>query len=74
MYCKSLETMCHLHSIIVCNILNFIFSLQGTNTLLNTDYQKCLAVHHSTKQLLLLHCDPINTYQQWIFREIVPKW
>lgn len=42
--------------------------------MLNTDHQKCLIVHPQNNLLLLLRCDPINTYQQWIFKEIVPKW
>lgn len=44
------------------------------STILHSGQRKCLAVHPQTAHLLLLHCDPINTYQQWIFKEIVPKW
>lgn len=48
--------------------------LQKSTIIMHTLLRKCLAVHPQNQQLVLLHCDPINTYQQWIFKEIVPKW
>ncbi|KAK7598309.1 hypothetical protein V9T40_006544 [Parthenolecanium corni] len=45
-----------------------------SRSLLNTDHGKCLTVHPQTKLLMLMRCDSINTFQQWAFKETVPKW
>ncbi|CAG0924423.1 unnamed protein product [Notodromas monacha] len=45
-----------------------------SKTMMHTPTKKCLAVHPHTGDLHLAVCAPINEYQKWAFREIVPKW
>ncbi|XP_047119103.1 N-acetylgalactosaminyltransferase 7 isoform X1 [Schistocerca piceifrons] len=45
-----------------------------TRTLLHRVHKKCAALHPQTGHLTLLPCDPNNTYQQWAFKAISPKW
>ncbi|RZF44444.1 hypothetical protein LSTR_LSTR002217 [Laodelphax striatellus] len=47
---------------------------EATHTLLHRNHKKCAALHPQTFHLSLMPCDPINTYQQWVFNEIHPKW
>ncbi|EEB16066.1 UDP-GalNAc:polypeptide N-acetylgalactosaminyltransferase, putative [Pediculus humanus corporis] len=43
-------------------------------TLLHVKMQMCLALHPQTSQLSLMPCDYNNSFHQWIFKEIHPKW
>lgn len=45
-----------------------------THTLYHRVHKKCMALHPQTAQLSLLPCDVNNTYQQWYFKQIKPKW
>lgn len=55
-------------------IINDILLLQKTKTLLHRVHKKCMALHPQTQQLSLMPCDINNTYQQWSFHQIHPKW
>ncbi|KAK3917688.1 N-acetylgalactosaminyltransferase 7 [Frankliniella fusca] len=47
---------------------------ETTRTMLHTGHKKCMAVHPQTMQLILAPCDVNDTYHQWNFRELHPKW
>ncbi|KAL1122097.1 hypothetical protein AAG570_003503 [Ranatra chinensis] len=47
---------------------------EKTHTLYHRGKQKCAAVHPQSLLISLMSCDPVNTYQQWIFKETHPKW
>lgn len=47
---------------------------EKTKTLLHRVNKKCMALHPQTHQLSLMPCDIHNTYQQWSFHQIHPKW
>lgn len=47
---------------------------EKTHTLLHRVHKKCVALHPQTSHLSLMPCDINNTYQQWYFKEIRPKW
>lgn len=47
---------------------------ENTHTLLHRVHKKCMALHPQTSHLSLMPCDVNNTYQQWYFKEIIPKW
>lgn len=47
---------------------------EQAHTLFHKNHKKCIALHPQTLHLSLMTCDPVNTYQQWVFREIHPKW
>ncbi|XP_043482373.1 N-acetylgalactosaminyltransferase 7 [Leptopilina heterotoma] len=47
---------------------------EKTKTLLHRVHKKCVALHPQTHQLSLMPCDIYNTYQQWSFHQIHPKW
>ncbi|XP_033359176.1 N-acetylgalactosaminyltransferase 7 [Bombus vosnesenskii] len=47
---------------------------EKTKTLLHRVHKKCMALHPQTQQLSLMPCDINNTYQQWSFHQIHPKW
>lgn len=36
--------------------------------------RRCMAVNPESQHLNLSPCDAINTYQQWVFREVHPNW
>ncbi|XP_014276600.1 N-acetylgalactosaminyltransferase 7 [Halyomorpha halys] len=45
---------------------------EETHVLYHKQKRKCMAVHPQSQHLSLAPCDTVNTYQQWIFREIQP--
>ncbi|XP_069704421.1 N-acetylgalactosaminyltransferase 7 isoform X1 [Periplaneta americana] len=45
-----------------------------SRTLLHRVLKKCVALHPQTSHLSLMPCDPVNTYQQWTFKELHPKY
>ncbi|KAK9507573.1 hypothetical protein O3M35_007400 [Rhynocoris fuscipes] len=45
---------------------------EKTRVLYHQIKRKCVAVHPQTHHVSLMSCDPVNTYQQWIFKEIRP--
>ncbi|XP_063927708.1 N-acetylgalactosaminyltransferase 7 [Zophobas morio] len=47
---------------------------ENTHTLLHRVHKKCIALHPQTSHLSLMPCDINNAYQQWVFKEIRPKW
>ncbi|XP_044748078.1 N-acetylgalactosaminyltransferase 7 [Coccinella septempunctata] len=47
---------------------------ENTHTLLHRVHRKCMALHPQTSHLSLMPCDINNAYQQWLFKEIRPKW
>ncbi|XP_075224342.1 N-acetylgalactosaminyltransferase 7 isoform X2 [Lycorma delicatula] len=47
---------------------------ETAHTLFHRIHKKCAALHPQTFHLSLMPCDPVNTYQQWTFNEIHPKW
>lgn len=47
---------------------------ESTHTLLHRVHKKCMALHPQTSHLSLMPCDINNTYQQWHFKEIHPRW
>ncbi|KAF2894813.1 hypothetical protein ILUMI_11359 [Ignelater luminosus] len=47
---------------------------ENSHTLLHRVHKKCMALHPQTSHLSLMPCDINNTYQQWYFKEIHPKW
>ncbi|XP_029677921.1 N-acetylgalactosaminyltransferase 7 isoform X2 [Formica exsecta] len=47
---------------------------EKTKTLLHRVHKKCMALHPQTQQLSLMPCDINNTYQQWNFHQIHPRW
>ncbi|KAL0267144.1 UNVERIFIED_CONTAM: hypothetical protein PYX00_009494 [Menopon gallinae] len=47
---------------------------ENTKLLLHTKYQTCMALHPQTSQLSLMPCDPGSVFQQWVFKQIHPKW
>ncbi|CAH0560779.1 unnamed protein product [Brassicogethes aeneus] len=46
----------------------------ATHTLLHRTHKKCIALHPQTSHLSLMPCDVNNAYQQWIFKEVRPKY
>ncbi|KAF2885500.1 hypothetical protein ILUMI_20650 [Ignelater luminosus] len=46
----------------------------NSSKLLHRLRNKCMALHTQTLDLSLMPCDINNTYQQWYFKEIHPKW
>uniref|UniRef100_A0A0A9WWW6 Polypeptide N-acetylgalactosaminyltransferase n=1 Tax=Lygus hesperus TaxID=30085 RepID=A0A0A9WWW6_LYGHE len=47
---------------------------EKTMVLFHKQKKKCIAVNPQTQHLSLLSCDPVNTYQQWKFKEVHPNW
>ncbi|XP_011156247.1 N-acetylgalactosaminyltransferase 7 [Solenopsis invicta] len=47
---------------------------EKTKTLLHRVHKKCMALHPQTQQLSLMPCDINNTYQQWSFHQVHPRW
>lgn len=47
---------------------------ETTHTVLHRVHKKCIALHPQTSHLSLMPCDINNAYQQWVFKEIRPKW
>lgn len=47
---------------------------ESTHTLLHRVHSKCMALHPQTSHLSLMPCDINNTYQQWLFKTVQPKW
>ncbi|XP_065342974.1 N-acetylgalactosaminyltransferase 7 isoform X1 [Cloeon dipterum] len=47
---------------------------EGDKTLMHKETRKCVALHPQSNNLSLMPCDPINTYQQWVFKEIPSPW
>uniref|UniRef100_A0A1B6CZF7 Polypeptide N-acetylgalactosaminyltransferase n=1 Tax=Clastoptera arizonana TaxID=38151 RepID=A0A1B6CZF7_9HEMI len=47
---------------------------EETHTLLHKQRKKCIALHPQTNHLSLMPCDIVNTYQQWVFKEVKPNW
>lgn len=47
---------------------------QISHTLLHRIHKKCVALHPQTSHLSLMPCDTVNTYQQWTFKELQPKY
>ncbi|KAK7069252.1 N-acetylgalactosaminyltransferase 7 [Halocaridina rubra] len=47
---------------------------EQNHVLLHKRLGKCAALHPQNNQLALLPCDPVNNYQKWQFKQIVPKW
>lgn len=47
---------------------------ENTHTLLHRLHKKCMALHPQTSHLSLMPCDVNNAYQQWLFKEIRPKY
>ncbi|XP_022920157.1 N-acetylgalactosaminyltransferase 7 [Onthophagus taurus] len=47
---------------------------ENSFVLLHRVHKKCMALHPQTAHLSLMPCDINNTYQQWKFKEIQPKW
>ncbi|XP_073833113.1 N-acetylgalactosaminyltransferase 7 [Musca autumnalis] len=47
---------------------------ENTKHLLHRAHRKCVAVHPTTQQLFLAHCDPQDGYQQWYFKPIKPNY
>jgi polypeptide N-acetylgalactosaminyltransferase len=45
-----------------------------SKSMFHTKFKKCLAVHPHTGELNLSPCAPINEYQKWTFKEIIPSW
>ncbi|XP_071454962.1 N-acetylgalactosaminyltransferase 7 [Hetaerina americana] len=45
-----------------------------SKTMFHKVHKKCIALHPQTSHLSLMPCDSINTYQQWVFKEIHPSW
>lgn len=45
-----------------------------SHTLYHRGHKKCMALHPQTAQLSLMPCDVNNTYQQWYFKKIKPKY
>lgn len=45
-----------------------------THTLYHRVHKKCMALHPQTAHLSLMPCDTNNTYQQWYFKKIKPKY
>jgi polypeptide N-acetylgalactosaminyltransferase len=56
----------------ICN--NLLFFFQSDKTLMHREMKKCIALHPQSNNLSLMPCDPINTYQQWVFKEIPSPW
>lgn len=55
-------------------ILIYILLFQKTRVMYHQSKRKCIAVNPQTFHISLMSCDPINTYQQWSFKEIHPNW
>ncbi|XP_066252152.1 N-acetylgalactosaminyltransferase 7 [Euwallacea similis] len=47
---------------------------EDTHTLLHKVHKKCIALHPQTSHLSLMPCDTNNAYQQWLFKQLTPKW
>lgn len=47
---------------------------EETHTLFHRVHKKCVALHPETSHLSLMACDTVNTYHQWIFKKVQPKW
>lgn len=47
---------------------------ESSHTILHRVHKKCMALHPQTSHLSLMPCDINNTYQQWYFKEIRPKY
>lgn len=47
---------------------------EKTKHLLHRAHKKCMALHPTTQQLFLAHCDVNDGYQQWYFKPIKPKY
>ncbi|EDV46600.1 N-acetylgalactosaminyltransferase 7 [Drosophila erecta] len=47
---------------------------EHTKHLMHRVHKKCMALHPATQQLSLGHCDVNDSYQQWWFKEIRPRW
>lgn len=45
-----------------------------THVLYHRVHKKCMALHPQTALLSLMPCDVNNTYQQWYFKQIRPKY
>jgi len=45
-----------------------------TQHVVNTDHNKCLAVHPERRALVLLPCDKQNLYHKWNWSVITPYW
>jgi len=41
---------------------------------MHREMKKCIALHPQSNNLSLMPCDAINTYQQWVFKEIPSPW
>lgn len=47
---------------------------ENTHTLMHRVHKKCMALHPQTSHLSLMPCDINNAYQQWLFKQLTPKW
>ncbi|KAG8038061.1 hypothetical protein G9C98_006386 [Cotesia typhae] len=47
---------------------------EKTKSLLHKVHKKCIALHPQTNHLSLMPCDYENTYNQWTFHPINPRW
>uniref|UniRef100_A0A224XKM4 Polypeptide N-acetylgalactosaminyltransferase n=1 Tax=Panstrongylus lignarius TaxID=156445 RepID=A0A224XKM4_9HEMI len=47
---------------------------EKTRVMYHQRKHKCIAVSPQTFHISLMSCDPVNTYQQWIFKEMHPNW
>ncbi|XP_023710321.1 N-acetylgalactosaminyltransferase 7 isoform X1 [Cryptotermes secundus] len=47
---------------------------ETSRTLFHRVHKKCVALHPQTSHLSLMPCDTVNTYQQWTFKELQPKY
>ncbi|XP_046739825.1 N-acetylgalactosaminyltransferase 7 [Diprion similis] len=47
---------------------------EKTKTLMHRVHKKCMALHPQTQHLSLMPCDVNNTYQQWTFHQMHPRW
>lgn len=52
----------------------FAYLFQTSRTLLHRVHKKCVALHPQTSHLSLMPCDTVNTYHQWTFKELQPKY
>eukprot|EP00092_Neocalanus_flemingeri_P050739 GFUD01058757.1.p1 GENE.GFUD01058757.1~~GFUD01058757.1.p1 ORF type:complete len:186 (-),score=62.61 GFUD01058757.1:193-705(-) len=48
--------------------------LPDTQQMRHTKYDRCLALHPETRQLVLLACDENNLYHKWQWGTITPHW
>ncbi|XP_072380186.1 N-acetylgalactosaminyltransferase 7 isoform X1 [Diabrotica undecimpunctata] len=47
---------------------------ENTHTMYHRVHKKCMALHPQNSHLSLMPCDINNAYQQWLFKQIKPKW